>query len=505
MTETDLCLAASLIGSLLSGIRWLRVAQREHYLSLSASRFALRWWRLGIVNPLMILIAVGAALISIWFASSCIITAAMMALGPIGLGLKGRTSSLAWTRRLRTVASVATLLICGLFLAVRQFEASPVLYGSIAISVPFLIDATLALLKPVEQKFARSYVTQAANTLERVNPIRIAITGSYGKTTIKGYVRHLLSESHSVVASPASFNNSAGLSRAVNEHLHSGTDIFVAEMGTYGPGEIADLVSWVRPSISVLSAIGPVHLERFGDLDTIVSSKSEIFATSKTAIVNIDAHGLTEEAERLQASGINVVKCSEKDSTADVFVRSEDGLTVTVSNHQIVTNLRIDAAPTNVACAVAVAIALEIPAATIALRLATLPAADHRRQIVPSDSGATIIDDTYNSNPAGAAAALKTLTGLQANRKVVVTPGMVELGNRQNPENRRFGVDASLIADDLLIVGRTNRRALVNGSRDGTARVHLLPNRDEAIRWVRENLTAGDAVLYENDLPDHYA
>ena len=186
-------------------------------------------------------------------------------------------------------------------------------------------------------------------------------------------------------------------------------------------------------------------------------------------------------------------------------MHSEEGLTVTVANHQIVKNLTIDAAPTNVACAVAVAISLNTPEETIAHRLATLPGADHRRQVVVSESGLTIIDDTYNSNPAGAAAALETLTGLDANRKAVVTPGMVELGNRQNPENRRFGVDASLIADDLLIVGRTNRSALVNGSRDGTARVHLSPNRDEAIRWVRDNLKPGDAVLYENDLPDHYA
>ena len=505
MTATDICLAACLASSLLSSTRWLRVAQREHYIALSATRFAARWWRLGILNPLSILIAVTAAITSIWFSASCVITATVLAVGPFGLTIKGRTSALAWTRRLRTVASVTALLVCALFLSARQLEASPATYGFIAICVPLFVDVALALLKPIEQRFAQRYVTQAANTLERINPVRVAITGSYGKTTIKGYVRHLLSESHSVVASPASFNNSAGLSRAVNEHLHSGADIFVAEMGTYGPGEIADLVRWVKPSISVLSAIGPVHLERFGDLDTIVSSKSEIFATSKTAIINIDAHGLRAEADRLQASGINVLKCSEKDPSSDVFVCSEDGLTVTVAGRLIVRNLMIDAAPTNVACAIGVALALDTPEATITQRLATLPGADHRRQVTVSKSGVTIIDDTYNSNPAGAAAALETLVGLDANRKVVVTPGMVELGNRQNAENRRLGVDASLIADDLLIVGRTNKSALINGSRDGTARVHLLPNRDEAIKWVRNNLISGDAVLYENDLPDHYA
>ncbi|MED5293077.1 MAG: Mur ligase family protein [Actinomycetota bacterium] len=504
MTSSDVYLVVCFVTSLFSSTRWLRVAQREHYLAWSGSRFALRWWRLGIVNPLLFVMAVVAVVASAWFSFACLIAALVVCVGPVGLDLKGRTSPLAWTRRLRTVATVVALIVSFLFLVLRQLGAGSLGYGVVVVFAPAFVDVALVILKPIEQRFARKYVVQAAETLERVNPIRVAITGSYGKTTIKGYVRHLLSETRSVVASPASFNNSAGLSRAVNEHLNDGTEIFVAEMGTYGPGEIAELVSWVKPSISVLSAIGPVHLERFGDLDTVVASKSEIFSTSRTAVINVDAYGLAAEADRLHASGIGVLRCSAKDSTADIFVTAEDGLTVMVSNRLIVAGLSSDAAPTNVACAVAVAVALEVPDATIARRLTDLPTADHRRQVLLSQSGVTIVDDTYNSNPAGAAAALETLARTGADRTAVVTPGMVELGNRQATENRRFGVDASLVADDLIIVGRTNKAALANGARDGTARVHLLPNRDEAIKWVRENLRAGDAVLYENDLPDHY-
>ena len=308
-----------------------------------------------------------------------------------------------------------------------------------------------------------------------------------------------------MTASPASFNNSAGLSRSVNEHLTDGTEVFVAEMGTYGPGEIAELVNWVQPSISVLASIGPVHLERFGDLETIVSAKSEIFSTSRTAVINIDAYGLASEADRLQASGIDVVRCSSKDRSADVYACYDDGLTVTLSGRTIVAGLTSDAAATNVACAVAVATTLGVSDETITKQLADLPVTEHRRQMLKSPTGVTIIDDTYNSNPAGAALALQTLADLDARRKVVVTPGMVELGSRQASENRRFAVDASLIADDLIIVGHTNRAALNNGARDGTARINLVRTRNDAIEWVRANLTSGDAVLYENDLPDHYA
>jgi UDP-N-acetylmuramoyl-tripeptide--D-alanyl-D-alanine ligase len=166
--------------------------------------------------------------------------------------------------------------------------------------------------------------------------------------------------------------------------------------------------------------------------------------------------------------------------------------------------MELDAAPTNVACSVAVASALGIDNATIAERLPTVPTADHRRQVVVSPSGITVIDDTYNSNPAGAAAAVETLERLNANRKVVVTPGMVELGARQRPENERFAEKAARIADDLIIVSRINRDALEFGARDQRATVHHVATREDAVEWVRAHLQAGDAVLYENDLPDHF-
>jgi UDP-N-acetylmuramoyl-tripeptide--D-alanyl-D-alanine ligase len=84
---------------------------------------------------------------------------------------------------------------------------------------------------------------------------------------------------------------------------------------------------------------------------------------------------------------------------------------------------------------------------------------------------------------------------------------MVELGDRQDSENRRFGEAIARVATDVLVVGRTNRRALMAGLAavsESTTGVHLVVNRDEAVGWVRANLCRPDVVLYENDLPDHY-
>jgi UDP-N-acetylmuramoyl-tripeptide--D-alanyl-D-alanine ligase len=121
-----------------------------------------------------------------------------------------------------------------------------------------------------------------------------------------------------------------------------------------------------------------------------------------------------------------------------------------------------------------------------------------------TDAGVVVIDDTYNANPAGARAALAALSRRGSGRRVVVTPGMIELGPRQYEENSAFAAKAAEVATDLVIVGRTNRRALLEGAAGGRVSVNVVDSRDEAVAWVRSTLESGDVVVYENDLPDHY-
>jgi UDP-N-acetylmuramoyl-tripeptide--D-alanyl-D-alanine ligase len=156
------------------------------------------------------------------------------------------------------------------------------------------------------------------------------------------------------------------------------------------------------------------------------------------------------------------------------------------------------------ALGVVIALGLDVPAALA--RLDSLPVAEHRQEVSRSGKGVIVIDNTFSSNPASAASSLALLHRLaeRGARSVVVTPGMVELGQLQPEENRDFAVAADDVATDLVIVGQTNRKALVAGSAHRDIRVHLSPTREQAVAWVREKLTDGDVVLYENDLPDHY-
>ncbi len=277
------------------------MAQREHYLAGSVSRFAGRWWRATPVNTALAVLAVAAAVASWWWPVTGVVVAVVVAAGPVGLSWRGRTSPLAWTRRLRTLAGVWALLeVVIVVIGVLTGLAAPLAVVA-ALAVPLLVDAACGLASPLENRLAIHFVEEAAARLGRVGPTVVGITGSYGKTSTKGHIAFLVQPTRTVVATPASFNNRAGLARAVNEHLADGTEVFIAEMGTYGPGEIAELCRWFPPDISVITAIGPVHLERFGSEDRIVEAKSEIIAGAAVAVLQVDDPRLAALADRVEA------------------------------------------------------------------------------------------------------------------------------------------------------------------------------------------------------------
>lgn len=513
-----------------AAVRWLRVAQREHYEAGHVTRFALRWWGGTGFNRLLGTVAVlgtvvsalavlGSAVNTVGVVSTPlsrgsawmgIAAAAAIAAGPIGLGLRGRSSPLAWTRRLRLLAGVVVVLLAGV-LGIALAVGSPLPVLVAALLAPVVVDLALALTAPFEAWVAGRYVAKAAARIRSVSPVVVGITGSFGKTTTKGYIAHLASPALAVVATPRSFNNKSGLARSVNEGLLPGTQVFVAEMGTYRKGEIAALCSWAPPQISVITAIGPVHLERFGSEDKIFEAKSEILGPAATVVLNVDDPRLAALASRLEVAGAKKVVragsvAADRQREDEIRVTREPGdmLVVRRGGEVLAKVERPDVAPSNVACAVAVALELGVPVETACLRLATLPVAASRLTAGRSPRGFTVLDDTYNSNPAGCRLALEALARHGTGRRVVVTPGMVELGPRQPEENRRFGQLAASVATDVVVIGRTNRAALEEGARAGASRLMWFASRVEAVEWARASLGEGDAVLYENDLPDHY-
>ncbi len=495
-------------------VRWLRVLQREHYVPMSASRFLARWTsppvaRAGAQRPNrrpvtlshVLLVALIATLIA--FSAPGVVAVSVLygVACPVGLGLRGRTGRLRWTRRAATTAAVTgvmAVLVLGVGVAARAWWLGAVI---VIWSMPLLVDLAARLLVPLEDRRARVFVESARARLEAVRPRIVAITGSYGKTSTKQHLAHLLGDA---VATPASYNNRAGLSRAINENLAEGTRVFIAEMGTYGPGEIRDLCSWCPPEVAVVTAIGPVHLERMGSLATIETAKHEITERASTVVVNGDDARLRGWVEPLRASGKRVLVGGSQSAPCDVVVRvvgdqweveGPAGARATVA---AVPGLQ----PTNLACALAAGLALDRAWEDLTSRLSSIPAVASRSNVAVAPSGVTVIDDTFNANPASARAALDLLVASHATgRRVLITPGMVELGRVQYGENLALGRRAAFLGVDLMVVGRTNAAALVAGYGPEARRVD---RRDQAVAWVRATLGDGDAVLYLNDLPDNY-
>lgn len=517
-----IAVAACAVSVFPAGIRWLRVAQREHYLPGSVSRFALRWWTSRPTGMVIGTLGVGCAIAAVWYPLLAIGSAVAASIGPIGLSLKGRTSKLVWTRRLIRLAVMSLVLEAAIVAVLGVLLRVPVVAGLSVLALPRIVDVGCLFNSPIEKRLLRPHVERAKERLRLVSPRVVAVTGSFGKTSTKQAIAHMLSGSVSVQASPASYNNLAGLARSVNEQLSQGTEVFIAEMGTYGSGEIRELCEWLKPEVSVITAIGPVHLERFGSEDRVLEAKSEIVADCAVAVLATDDPRLARLADQLSSEGRAVIRCatrrreaSSADAAADVVVERLGGnsgtLSVSVGGTEVRTGIRSDARESNLACALGAVIALGVSPEQAAARIETIPSTAHRLEPVKGSGGATILDDTYNSNPKGAAVAVSVLAelGSASHRRVVVTPGMVELGHKQHEENAAFAKNVATVATDLLVVGHTNKRALLEGSREGdngsgSTTVTEVATREEAVEWVRSNTGPGDVVLYENDLPDHY-
>jgi len=503
--------------------RWLRVLQREHYEPSSMLRFLGRWSapprssakisaRMRTtsrakrpVTLTYVLIVAMAATIILRANDLLVIACALYGLFcPQGLSIRGRTSPLEWTRRLRGVALVS-ISVSSVVTILGLLTTMPFIGGVIAVlAVPPVLDLTTRILGPLENRKAQKFVEQAERRLAQVHPRVVAITGSYGKTSTKNHLAEILSDDGSVVASPRSFNNRAGLSRAINENLAEGTRVFIAEMGTYGPGEIRALTSWCVPEIAVVTAIGPVHLERMKSLDVVEAAKREITERATTVVLNVDDPRLANWPESLRAEGKRVITVGSMNTGADLHVVSEAHrwtLIVEGTNVGTIDEI-VGVQPTNVACALGAAMALGVEGSDLPGRLARLRPVANRLNVVTAESGVVVIDDTFNANPASVVAALKVLSSLDlSGRRVVVTPGLVELGDQQYGENLRLASRVVAVPAELVVVARTNVVALEAAYQKPVKR---FDTREEAVAWVRSSLVAGDGVLYLNDLPDHY-
>ncbi|MEO8394886.1 MAG: UDP-N-acetylmuramoyl-tripeptide--D-alanyl-D-alanine ligase [Chloroflexota bacterium] len=525
-----------LAGTCLRIYRQARFYQIEEYMSLRYLRWLFadrdRWLPTrpalaGVIGALIaIVLSEGGSLVP---AVIAIFAASAAACPPNEGEIKKKFRATIRAKRLLGASFVVAALIALLaFLIVSRLPLdtlAPAIVGGIGfvlfLFAPLILVIGNVIMTPVEALFRRRFVDRARRALSEIHPIVIGITGSYGKTSTKTYLAHILNGRYHAYPTPKSYNTLMGVCIAINNDIagHHNIDYFICEMGAYVPGEIRQICDLVHPSISLVVEVGPQHLERFGTLENIASAKYEIIKAlpqDGVGVFNWDNPHIRAMAQRSYPDTrltISVDPASDARFVASDISESLAGLTFTVTDHQTNTNQPFTTPllgqhnVTNILLATAVAVQERMSLREIALRVRTLQPAESRLTRQVSARGITIINDAYSANPVGVVHALRVLSLHEQGRRLLITPGMVELGTLMESENRKLGEIAADHATDVILVGKQTAPIKEGLLSAGFPPDHLqtVDTLGESVQWYQSNLKSGDTVLFLNDLPDTYS
>lgn len=382
--------------------------------------------------------------------------------------------------------------------------------------MPFNILIANTINYPIEYLIQMRYKLSARKRAKNLKSLKIiGITGSFGKTSTKNFVNVILSEKYNVLMTPASFNTPMGLCKVIRGDLNEANDVFIAEMGARYVGDIKELCNIVRPNIGIITSIGPQHLETFKTIDKIKNTKFEIIdALPKEglAILNADDEqsmkGIGRVRTRLLTYGIE----NDADLKASNIKTSGLGTGFIINDKngneiECTTKLLGKHNVYNILAAVCAAVELGLNFKQIKSGIAKIQPVEHRLQIIPTNNGITVIDDAFNSNPVGSKMALDVISEISGGSKIIITPGMVELGKEEYNLNKEFGKHIAKTCDFAILVGPKRSEPIVAGLREAgfaEEKIIITKNLNEATGKIGLFAKLGDIVLFENDLPDNY-
>ena len=435
---------------------------------------------------------------------------------------------LVYTARAKRLFGLALVFlgILGFFFATTisqdQWKICAFLFSEL--TVPLLVICSILIL-PLEHTINGVYLRDARKRINTLKPRIIGITGSYGKTSTKYILHQILSRKYNTLMTPDSYNTPMGICKVIRGDLAPVHEIFIVEMGAYKQGDIRELCRLAPPEIGILTAVGPQHLERFKSIENIAKAKYELIQAlpaAGLAVMNYDNEICADLAD--STDSVPVIRYSidskhpenelirvkaahikHSDQGLSFTVTDEDGLTVLVK-----TRLLGRHNVSNILAAIAVSRHCGMNLREICAALETVEPVPHRLELKPATTGVTVIDDSFNSNPEGAKTALEVLADFvseNSGKKVLVTPGMVELGDREYEENKKLGMHAAKTCDLVILVGDETTDPILDGLKDEDYpenQIYRVKNLEDAQVQLAQYLKKGDVVLFENDLPDNY-
>lgn len=419
------------------------------------------------------------------------------------------------TARVKRQFFTAAVILLGC--AVGAYFWSYAVYLSILFACVTPLTACIVKLvnEPVEAAVRQYFIADAKWILRKHKPMTvIGITGSYGKTGTKFALARILQERYNVAFTPASFNTPMGVVRTIREQLKPTDDIFIVEMGAKNIGDIKEICDIVRPDIAIITSVGPQHLETFKTLDNVARTKFELADAVRgkggRIYLNVDSEPIAAKAGEYTC-----IRYGSKDADSvisDVTSgRYGASFTLTHKGESVTLQTKLLGAHNvqNLAGVVTVATDLGVSERDIRFAVSKLDPVEHRLQLKPFINGSLLIDDAYNANPAGSLAAVDVLASFDGCRKIIVTPGLVELGDKEYQYNFDLGKKAAQSCDEIVLVGEKRSIPLADGARSvegfSEDRLHVVPTFKDAMTLLNGMTDSECAVLFENDLPDNYS
>ena len=382
---------------------------------------------------------------------------------------------------------------------------------------PIIIFIAKIINTPIEKCVYIYYKSKAQKKLKSMSNLKIiGITGSYGKTSSKNILSDILNIKYNALPTPKNLNTYNGLIMTVNNYMDKFTDIFIAEMGAYVRGEIAGLCKLVKPQYGILTTIGKAHLESFGSEENIVKGKFELIESlpkNGFAILNGDdpkqvSYKLKNKIKTIWI-GINNktadviaenIKCSNKGTEFDLKLKNSKDL------YHFETKLLGDHNVYNILAGIACGLEFNIDIKDLQQAVKTVKPVEHRLELKRLGNFYQI-DDAYNSNPVGAENACKVLKMMDG-IKVVVTPGMIELGEKEDYYNKEFGRQIAEVADYAILIGEKKTKPIKEGlleSKFDKEKIIVFNDVRDAYPFIGQLATKNEVyALFENDLPDIY-
>lgn len=377
----------------------------------------------------------------------------------------------------------------------------------------FVIMISNIINIPVEKRVFKHFYHQAKKKISGMNNLKvIGITGSYGKTSSKNILNDILSVKYNTCASPKNYNTTNGLMLTINNYLDKFNDVFIAEMGAFKQGEIKELCDLVYPKYGILTKVGTAHMDSFGSQENIQKGKFELIESLPSdgvAILNADdplqkSYNLKNNCKVLWI-GID----SDADVKASDIKQTSKGMSFKVTfkgdkkKYQFETRLLGKANIYNILAGIALGYHFGINVEQLILGVKKVKSIEHRLEL-KKYGDIFIIDDAYNSNPVGSKMAVEVL-GLMPGKKIIVTPGMIELGDKQYELNMRFGEYISEVCDEVILVGESQTKPIYDGlmnKKYSKDKIHVINDVKIAFKLMQELKGKETYVLLENDLPD---